>query len=236
MTGQGAAMTGFPFAIVGFDLDGTLVDSAEDLRSGANAALVSIGLPPLTPEQIRPAIGGGARRMLALGLSLNGGDATDEAMIDRLFPIFIAHYEANLVANTGAFPGCEAALDALAARGVTLAVVTNKLEAMARTLLGELGLAHRFATIIGRDTLGPGRAKPSPDPIIEMIARCGGGRSAFVGDSSFDVDAARAAGVPAVACAFGYPDRAVETLGADAIIGHYEELIPTLQQLGGQAQ
>ena len=83
-------MAGFPFEIVGFDLDGTLVDTAEDLRGGANAALGSIGLPPLTPAQIRPAIGGGARRMLALGLALNGKDGSDEELIDRLFPVFLA--------------------------------------------------------------------------------------------------------------------------------------------------
>ncbi len=219
------------FDIVGFDLDGTLVDTAEDLRGGANAALASIDLSPLSPEQIRPAIGGGARRMLALGLATNGGDASDEALIDEIFPVFLAHYEANLVTHSRPFPGCEAALDALAAAGVTLAVVTNKLEAMSHRLLGELGLAHRFATIIGRDTLGPGRAKPAPDPIFEMVARCGGGHSAFVGDSSFDVDAAKAASVPAIACAFGYPDRAIEDLGADAIIGHYDDLISTLQRL-----
>ncbi len=230
-------MTRIPFDIVGFDLDGTLVDSAEDLRGGANAALGSIGVAPLTFEQIRPAIGGGARRMLALGLAINGGDARDEALIDRIFPIFLAHYEAHLTAHSRAFPGAETALDALADAGVTLAVVTNKLEAMARRLLGELGMADRFATIIGRDTLGPGRAKPSPDPILEMIVRCGGDPAtrpvaAFVGDSSFDVDAAKAAGIPAIACSFGYPDRPVETLGADAVIDHYDGLIPALQRLG----
>ena len=213
-------MNRFPFAIIGFDLDGTLVDTVEDLRGAANAALGSIGLPPLTLAQIRPAIGGGARRMLALGLTINGGDGSDDALIDRLFPLFLAHYDANLAIHSRAFPGAEPALDALAAAGVTLAVVTNKLEAMSHRLLGELGMAGRFATIIGRDTLGPGRAKPSPDPILEMIARCGGGRAAFVGDSSFDVDAAKAAGVPAIACGFGYPDRPVEHLGADAIIAH----------------
>jgi phosphoglycolate phosphatase len=224
-------VTQFGFGIVGFDLDGTLIDTAEDLRGGANAALATIGVPPLTSAQIRPAIGGGARRMLALGLAINGGDTGDKALIDQLFPIFIAHYEAHLTANSAPFAGCETALDALASQGVTLAVVTNKLEAMSRRLLSELGMADRFATIIGRDTLGGGRAKPLPDPILEMVSRCGGGRAAFVGDSSFDVDAAKAAGIPAIACGFGYPDRPVETLGADAVIRHYDDLIPALQGL-----
>jgi phosphoglycolate phosphatase len=228
---MGAAMPAFPFAIIGFDLDGTLVDSAEDLRHAANAALAEIGLPPLSPEQIRPAIGGGARRMLERGLALEGAGDLDDALFERLYAVFMAHYTANLTVHSRAFPGAEAALDALAAAGVTLAVVTNKLEGIATDLLRDLGMLGRFSTVIGRDSLGPGRAKPAPDPILEMIARCGRGHAAFVGDSSFDVDAAKAAGVASIACAFGYPDRPVETLGADAVIGHWDELIPALQLL-----
>jgi phosphoglycolate phosphatase len=64
-----------------------------------------------------------------------------------------------------------------------------------------------------------------------MIARCGGGRAAFVGDASFDIDAATAAGIPSIACAFGYPDRAIETLGAHAVIDHYDELVGVLERL-----
>ena len=122
-----------------------------------------------------------------------------------------------------------AALDALAARNVTLAVMTNKREDFARPILDALGLTQRFATIIGGDTLGIG--KPSPLPIEAMIARCGGGRAAFVGDSSFDVDAAHAAGIPAIACAFGFLNQPVETLGAEAVIAHFDELVPALEKL-----
>ena len=88
-------------------------------------------------------------------------------------------------------------------------------------------------TIIGGDTLGPGRAKPSPAPIHEMIARLGGGTAAFVGDSIYDVGAAHAAGLPVVACSFGFLDRPVEDLGADAVIDDYAELVPTLTRLAG---
>lgn len=225
-------MRDFPFAIVGFDLDGTLVDTAEDLRQAANTALAEIGLPPLTPQEIRSSVGGGARRMIERGIALNGGGTLDDALFQRLYNVFIDHYTANLTVHSRPFPGAVEAIGALRGSGVALAVVTNKLEAMSVRLLEALGMAGHFATVIGRDTLGPGRAKPAPDPIHEMIARLGGGAAAFVGDSSFDVDAARAAGVASVACAFGYPDRPSETLGADAVIGHYDELVAALRALG----
>jgi len=114
---------------------------------------------------------------------------------------------------------------------VKLAVVTNKFESFARKLLTELGLIERFATLIGGDTMGPGRAKPAADPIIEMIARLGGGKAAFIGDSIYDTMAAKNAGVPSIAVSFGFLDRPVGELGADAVIDGYEELVPLLRTI-----
>ncbi|WP_298669621.1 HAD hydrolase-like protein [uncultured Sphingomonas sp.] len=220
-------MNVFPFTIVGFDLDGTLLDTSADLAAAVNHALAVDGRAPVPADAVRAMIGGGARRMLAQALSVTGG--CDAATLERLFPVLLDFYAANLVVDTAPFPGMIAALDALAALNVTLAVMTNKREDFARPILDALGLTSRFATIIGGDTLGV--AKPSPVPIEEMIARCGGGRAAFVGDSSFDVDAAHAAGIPAVACAFGFLNQPVETLGAEAVIAHFDELVPALERL-----
>jgi phosphoglycolate phosphatase len=123
-------------------------------------------------------------------------------------------------------------LDALAACGVCLAVATNKREDLALRLFDELGLASRFAAIIGGDTLGPGTAKPAPDMLHAMVEQCGGGRAAFVGDTTFDVGAARAAGLPVVAVRFGFCDLPPDELGADAVIDHFDELVPALEALG----
>jgi phosphoglycolate phosphatase len=128
-------------------------------------------------------------------------------------------------------PAAATALDELGGLGVQVAVVTNKFESFARKLLAELGLIDRFATLIGGDTLGPGRAKPAADPVLEMIARLGSGRAAFVGDSIYDTQAARNAQVPSVAVSFGFHDRPVEDLGADAVIDSYNELVPVLRTL-----
>ncbi len=222
-------MTHFSFDIVGFDLDGTLLDTSGDLAAAVNHALGSIGRAPLTVAQVKPMIGGGARHMLAQGLAATGG--CDAATLDVLHARLLAFYEANIAVLTEPYPGALDALDAIVAGGAKVAIVTNKLEALARKVLGELGLFDRFACVIGGDTMGPGNAKPSPVPIREMLRRCGGGSAAFVGDSIFDIDAGKAAGLPTIACSFGFLMQPVAELGADAIIDGYDALLPTLARL-----
>lgn len=223
-------MAYIPFRIVGFDLDGTLVDSALDLVPAVNHALRAAGRPEVSLEVTRSLIGGGARRMLERALEVTGG-GVEPALFEELYTSLLEHYTANIAANTVPYPGCLDALDALEAQGVRLAVVTNKAEHLARLLLEELGLAHRFSSIMGGDTLGRERAKPAPDMIHETVARLGGGSFAMVGDSTFDVQAARNAGVPVVGLSFGYHDVPVQALGADALIDHYDELAAALGRL-----
>ncbi|PZQ61245.1 MAG: phosphoglycolate phosphatase [Sphingomonas taxi] len=222
-------MASFPFPIVGFDLDGTLLDTSGDLTAALNHALASAGRPTLEVDEVKPMIGGGARHMLAQGMAATGG-CTD-AELDVLQARLLDYYQAHIAVLTRPFPHALDALDTLAAMGVTLALVTNKLEALARRVLDDLALTNRFAAIIGGDTMGPGNGKPSRQPIDAMIARCGGGRAAFVGDSIYDVAAAHAAGIPAVACSFGFLMQPVETLGANAIIHDFDQLIPALERL-----
>jgi len=221
-------MTQFLFNIVGFDLDGTLLDTSGDLAAAVNHALTSVDRPALSVEQVKPMIGGGARHMLKQGLTATGG--YDEAMLDTLHARLLAYYEANICVLTRPYPGVVDALDALAAKGVTLGIVTNKIERFARTVLGELGLIDRFACILGGDTMS--ESKPSPMPIHEMVRQCGDGRAAFVGDSIFDIQAGQAAGLPTVACSYGFLMQPVEDLGADAVIDGFDALIPTLERLG----
>lgn len=223
-------MARFPFDIVGFDLDGTLFDTSADLAAAVNHTLARIGRPPLARDVVMTTVGRGTRHMLAQALEASGG--FDEAAMDRLYPELLAHYEAHIADGSRPYPGVAEALDALAGRGVRLAIVTNKLERLAAKLVGALGFASRFATIIGGDTMGPGNAKPSALPIREMIRRCGGGRAAFVGDSIYDMLAAKNAEVPSVAVSFGFAWQPVAELGAAAVIDSYAELVPALEQLG----
>jgi len=223
-------MADFSWSVIGFDLDGTLVESSGDLAAAVNHVLGIAGRPSLRVEQVRPMIGGGSRHMLAQALGATGGCREDE--LDSLLPQLLAFYEAHIAVETRPFPGCVEALDALAVRGVRLAVVTNKLEGLARKVLGELGLLSRFAAVIGGDTLGDGRAKPKPDLLELMVERCGT-PALFVGDSRYDVMAAQAAGLRVVACDFGISPVPGDELGADAVIRSYDELLPTIEQLAG---
>ena len=222
-------MNQFPFDIVGFDLDGTLLDTSGDLGMALNHALKLAGRPEVPLDEVSGLIGGGAKVMLSRALAITGGsEGVDVAAMHREL---LKYYEANIAVHTRLFPGGEAMLNGLAAHGAKLALVTNKLESLARKLLEELGLTSRFATIIGGDTLGPGRAKPAPDLLYEMLKRLGGGRAVYVGDTTFDTGAALAAGIPCVTVSFGFLDVPREQLQAAAMIDHYDELIPTLMAL-----
>lgn len=221
-------MPSFPFDVVAFDLDGTLADTAPDLTAALNHALEALGYPPVPPPDVRHMVGHGAKALLRKGLAAAGVD--DEAEVERGFPIFIDHYEAHIADGSLIFPGCEAALDELVRRGVRIAICTNKLEALARRFVTAIGWESRFSVIIGGDTVGV--SKPDPKPLFETIARAGGGRAAFVGDSITDTTTARAANIPCVALTFGFHDRPPEQLGADLLIDHFDQLIPALERLG----
>jgi phosphoglycolate phosphatase len=220
------------FDIVGFDLDGTLLDTSATLTRAVNAALAQGGRPPLHIDEVRPMIGGGARKMLEHGLSASG--PLDEAEFATLYRVLLDVYGANLAEGTVPYPGMVDALDALAAAGMRLAVVTNKFERFAVRLLDDLGLSDRFETVIGGDTLGRGNAKPSAAPILEMIRRLGGGRAVFLGDSVYDTLAARNAGIPSIAVSFGFLLHPAGELGADAVIDHYADLLPALEHLAAR--
>ncbi len=222
-------MTKFPFDIIGFDLDGTLVDTSGDLAAAVNHVLRSVGRPLLSNETVKQHIGGGAKLMLQQGLEATGGIPGND--FKPLYKQMLAYYEANVSVQSRPFDGALALLDELDSMGVRYAVVTNKFESLAVKLLTDLNLAHRMGCILGADTLGKENAKPSGAPIFEMVRRCGGGRAAYVGDSIYDVMAARNAGVPSVAVSFGFLHGPVEELGADAIIDHFDDLFTALRQL-----
>lgn len=221
-------MTAFPFDTIAFDLDGTLADTAPDLAAALNHALAALGRAGVPPQDVHHLVGHGARALLRKGLAVSG-DA-DEALVEQGFPHFIDYYADHICIGTKPYPGVEAALDALAGRGAALALCTNKPERLTHLLLDALGWQDRFAAIVGGDTLAV--RKPDPAPLHHAIARAGGGRAVFVGDSITDADTARAATVPFVAVSFGYSDCPIAALGADAVIDDYADLPSVLERLG----
>jgi phosphoglycolate phosphatase len=235
-------MTDFPFDAIGFDLDGTLLDTFRDLGAAVNHALVLGGLEPVPVETSKDLIGGGAKAMLARAIDMQGG--LPEPEFRRLYKAMLAFYEGHNAVHTVPYPGVREVLAVLAARGVRMAVVTNKFESFARSVLGQLDMLDAFETVIGGDTMGRGPdgqflAKPDPAPVLKARAVTGakgpGRRFVFIGDSTFDARAARAAGVPFVAAAYGYCDVPPATMGADAVIDSFEGLIPALAALAPSA-
>ena len=218
-------MTRIPFDIVGFDLDGTLIDTSGDLAAAVNYAVGTIGRRPFPVDEIKPFVGKGAKVMLERALTASGG--CDEALLAGLLPILLDYYEQNLAIHSVPYPGLIAAMDALEQAGVKLAICTNKAERFTIPLMHQIGLSDRFASIVGGDTVGV--AKPDPAPIFAMIERAGGGRTIFLGDTINDIAGARNAGIASVAVSFGFLDGPIEELEADAIIHHFDELVPLLQ-------
>ena len=206
-----------------FDLDGTLVDSAPDLVATLNIIFARNGLRPVAYDAARNMVGGGARALITRGLQAESRSLT-AAEIDRLVADFIDHYATHIADHSRPFPGLEAALDALIARGCRLAVCTNKLEWLSRRLLDALGLSRRFVAICGADTFG--LRKPDPELLQRTLARVGGspGCAIMVGDSINDIATARAAGVPVIAVDYGYTETPVAELGPDRVISALSEL------------
>ena len=220
-------MTRFPFDVVAFDLDGTLADTAPDLAAALNHTLERLGRPIVPPDSVRHLVGHGARALLRNALAVSG--EAPEELIEEGFPLYIDYYAANICVGTTLYPALEEALDALSDRGVGLAICTNKPERMTHLLLDALGWSGRFQAVVGADTLAV--RKPDPAPLHEAVARAGGGRAVFVGDSITDAETARAAGLPFVAVSFGFSDRPVGELGADAVIDDFGELVGVLERL-----
>jgi phosphoglycolate phosphatase len=220
-------MPRFPFDVVVFDLDGTLVDSSADLAAALNHTLAALGRPATDLATVRKLVGRGGRVLIREGLALSGD--SNEALVEEGYPIFIDYYADHIRDATRPYPGVEAALDELATAGVRRAICTNKPERLTHTLIEALGWRERFDAIVGADTLAA--RKPDPAPLEAAIARAGGGRGVLVGDSITDAATARAAGLPFVAVSFGFSDRPAAALGADALVDSYDRLMATLAGL-----
>ena len=215
--------------LVIFDLDGTLVDTAPDLSAALNAALAEVGRPGIDPATVRHLVGHGARALIERGLVATGGGT--DADVARALPAFLYYYAAHIADGSRPFPGTEAALDRLALAGVVLAICTNKPVGLADALLEALGWRSRFAAVLGGDSLDV--RKPDARHVAATAAGAGVPLTdaVFVGDTALDVAAARAAGVPVIVVAFGFADAPVATLGADAVIGHFDDLDDVLSRL-----
>jgi phosphoglycolate phosphatase len=206
-----------------FDLDGTLADTAPDLGGALNLLLAEIGAPAVPLEVARPLTSSGARGMLKAGLGITPEDARYEPLKQR----FLELYEQNICRGTRLFDGIAALLDSLDAQGVPWGIVTNKVERFTFPLLHALALDARARCIVGGDTTP--RPKPHPDPLLHAAGTLGlpPAHCIYVGDDLRDIQAARAAGMPSLAAAYGYlgEDGDPASWLADAVIAHPLEIL-----------
>lgn len=208
---------------IAFDLDGTLVETHQDLVGTLNRMLVKHGLPETPMESAASLIGGGARALLQHGFE-RAGASWDEAHAPALLEDFIADYVDHIDDHSRPFDGVVGTLERLSARGAILCVATNKRSDLSELLLGKLDLTRHFAAIVGPDRVSA--RKPSGAHLIEAVKQVGGdpARAIMVGDASPDTGAAKDAGIPCIVATFGYSPIAPEDLGGDVLIDAFEDV------------
>ncbi len=215
-----------PFSVraVLFDLDGTLIDTAPDLALAVNLTLGDLGFPGVELPRVRSFIGNGVRELMRR--SLGRFREPSEPELDEALAIFTRHYGAHLADSSRLYPAVTGVLSGLRARGLALGCVTNKIEVFTTALLDGFGLSRYFGVVLSGDSLP--KKKPDPLPFIHagrLLLEAPPEQALVVGDSSNDVVAARAAGMPVVCVSYGYRlEPTVHDLGADAAIDALSEL------------
>ena len=210
-----------------FDLDGTLADTAADLGAVLNRLRSEAGQAPLPAATIRPHVSKGVRGLLGIGFALEPGDDNYAELHQR----FLAYYGDSLCVATTLFEGVPGLLASLEAEGIKWGVVTNKTSRYTLPVMAALGLGRRAACIVSGDS-SP-RPKPAADPLLLASTLAGAlpARCLYVGDDLRDMQAARAAGMGAIAAAWGYlgDGLPLDAWGADAIIQSPGELTGLLR-------
>lgn len=189
-----------------FDLDGTLLDTLDDLRDAVNTALSAHGYPPRTREEICRFVGNGVRSLVSFCLPC--GEETPD--FEKILADFRAYYADHAEIKTAPYAGVRELLARLRAGGVRVAVVSNKFEAAVQAL------CRRYFGDLVEVAVGdaPARArKPAPDGVYAALASLGEGKESavLIGDGETDVETARAAGIPCISVLWGFRDRACLT-------------------------
>lgn len=207
-----------------FDLDGTLVDSLEDLTDAVNHIRDAFSHPPLQADAVRLKVGKGARHLVQQVLP----DALGPG-IDRALDLFLEYNRQHIADKSRLYPGILEALHGLAARNIRMAVITNKNEDLSTLLLQTLGIRDLFENITGGDTYR--ERKPSPLPLLNAADRLGIAPNdcVMVGDSINDMQAGQQANIAFIGCTWGYGSRE-ELAGADACAGSPYELLALITE------
>lgn len=206
----------FKLSCVLFDLDGTLVDTAPDLIACLNESLNLYGLPPVSPETVKPFISYGANAMITASLTEPIGEEKQQEILNTLHNC----YEDNIAEHSIFFSGMTDTLSLIENLGLKWGVVTNKLERFTLPLMDALNLTGRASCIVSGDTTA--KPKPHPEPMWAACQQAGvkAGECVYIGDAAHDIVAGKNANMKTLAALYGYlkPSDRPETWGADALI------------------
>jgi len=206
-----------------FDLDGTLIDSKEDIASAVNSVLERLGYPHLPVSRVVEFVGHGVRKLLERTLREIHDREPEEDLLERGVELFREAYPKRMLDQTRLYPGVEEALRLLS--WANMAVVSNKPERYSRPILEALGVAGRFRAILGEESTHA--YKPDPAPLRYAMGLCDAKprETVMVGDSEADILAGKAAGATTCAVTGGFHTREeLESYGPDLVIDRLPEL------------
>jgi phosphoglycolate phosphatase len=220
-----------------FDLDGTLIDSAQDLCNSVNATLAHFGLKHLEDTEIAGFIGDGALMLIRRALAREHGSEVSEEFLQTAYAFFLDYYRAHKLDFTYAYDGVLEALQALkdlshlGNKPPAMAVLTNKPVRPARDICAALGLAPYFLHIYGGNSFST--KKPNPEGLLALMADCGAlaEETVLIGDSQVDVQTARNAGAWAIGCTFGLAPETLEAIRPDVLVDSPKDWTAALSPL-----
>jgi phosphoglycolate phosphatase len=208
-----------------FDLDGTLIDSKQDLVVSVNAMRAHFGHSDLSAEQVSEYVGDGAAMLVRRAL----GEAATDAEVEAALRFFFQHYRAHMLAHTLPYPGVRDTLELLAPR--QMAVLTNKPVRISRDIIGALGLSRFFSCIYGGDSFE--RKKPDPMGLTTILGELSASprQAMMIGDSDVDIQTARNAGTWACGVTYGFQAERLTACAPDLLLDRFEDLPQHLSTL-----
>ena len=192
------------YKLVIFDLDGTLLDTLDDLGAAVNHALQQRGFPSHSRDEYMKMVGHGARNLMSQALPMEHKD--NEALIDAALADFRAYYNAHIDVCTKPFSGIQELIATLHQEGVMLAVASNKFQEGTEHLIKEFFPGIPFVAVLGNRQGFP--LKPNPEVVGEVLRKAGisSDQAVMVGDSDTDMETAANGGIQGIAVNWGYRD------------------------------
>lgn len=209
-----------------FDLDGTLLDTLQDLTDAVNAALSSQGLPLRSREEVCAFVGNGIQKLLERAVPEGQGNPA----FDKVFEVFREHYRVHCQDKTAPYEGILPLLRELKERGIRVGVVSNKADFAVQELI-PFYFERLVSVAHGENEAAGILKKPAPDMVYQTLEElgCRASEAVYVGDSDVDLETAENSGLAVISVSWGFRGRAfLEEHGADRIVDSPEELIPLL--------